>query len=382
MNLLRFAGISILLAGPMLYARQGCADSLQNAFSARISTEHDSNPAMSPTYPGSVQRVLFEPSYSLVSRDRENDLKAGLGLQLVRTSNTTLDANRDSPVVFLDWLHQYTHGEFRISPKYAETATRVSGVDSTGQVAAGSTRASRSLSGMLSNHLSELSTLAADGTFEKVTYKGGNYVDYSSESGGLKFSHALSEITTPFFRVSGTRYAPANGDPSSNLADAALGLDWKTEYSDWTLQGGAAKVGGGFKRILEGSVTGRFTGRRKEWTLNVGRQVVPSGLGGFVRADQALGSWRYALSEYNNTGIDLEARKNFPITINIDKTRSTTAGVWMEHDFTPLWKMRMYYRRWINQVNGNESVSSNLLGLSLAYESATLKPLTYEPNHD
>ncbi len=381
MKLLRSAGLSILLAGNMFSARYGWADSWQHAFSARASTEYDTNPTMSAAYPGGVWRALIEPGYSLLGRVGENDLKAGLGVQLVRSSNTVLDPGRNNPTAFLDWLHHYDGGEYGISSRFAELATRDSGVDATGRVPASSTRASRALSGTWSDRLTARSTLSAEGSYEKVTYKGGNYVDYSMKSGGLKFSYALNETITPFLRASGVEYVPADGGASSSLADAALGLSGKTEYADWTVQAGGAKVADA-KAITEGAVAARFTGRRTEFTLNAGRSVSPSGLGGFVRADQAGGSWRYALSEYSNTGIDLEARRNVPVTIIGDRTSSATSDVWMEHDFSPLWKMRMYYRHWINRVNGSENIASNIVGVTLAYHNANSQTLTEGHDHD
>lgn len=381
MKLLRSAGLSILLAGNMFSARHSWADSWQNVFSTRVSTEFDSNPAMSPAYPGGVWRALLEPGYSLLGRVGENDLKAGLGVQLVRSSNKVLDPDRNNPTAFFDWLRHYDGGEYGISSRFAELATRDSGVDATGRVPASSTRASRALSGTWSDRLSVRSTLAAEGSYEEVTYKGGNYVDYSIKSGGFKFSYALLETVTPFLRASGVEYVPADGGASSSLANATLGLNGKTEYTEWMLQAGGAKAGDA-KAITEGSVAARFAGRRTELTLNAGRSVSPSGLGGFVKADQAGGSWRYALSEYSDAGIDVEARRNLPITIIGDRTSGSTSGVWIDHDFSPLWKMRMYYRHWINQVNGGGSIASNIVGLTLAYHNANSPTLTQGHDHD
>lgn len=364
----------------MFYAGQVWADSWQNSFLFRVSTEYDTNPAMSPTYPGGVWRALLEPGYTLTGRVGENDLKAGLGVQFVRSTNKALDPDRDNPTAFLEWLRQNDTGEFGISTRYAEVATRDSGIDATGRGPADSTRASRVLSGTWSNRFSARSTLSANGSYEGVSYRGGNYVDYSMRSGGLRFSYAVDEITTSFFRISGIRYVPADGGPYSNLADATLGLNWNTANTDWTMQAGKAKVSGA-KPIWEGSVATRFTGERTDLALIAGRTVLPSGLGGFVQADQARGSWRYALNEYDNTGIDLERRKNLPINFNTNITRSTSSDIWVDHDFTSLWKMRIYYRLWINQINGSESVTSNILGLSFSYNMSISTP-EIEPNHD
>ncbi len=362
----RLAGLFILLAGLMLCTGQGWADSWQHAVSSRISTEFDTNPALSPTYPGGIWRALFEPSYTLTGRVGPNELKAGLALQLARSSNKTLSQNRDDPHVFLDWLRQSDAGEFGISSKYDEIATRYAGIDATGLVPIDTTRASRTLSGSWSKALSERSTLSADGAYEGVSYKSGTYVDYATQSGGLKFSHALSERSTPFLRVSGTKYIPAGGGPSSRLANAMLGLNWKVEHMDLTMQAGKSKRSGGITDS-QGAVAAQYAGQRTQLVLNADRMVTSSGLGGFVKADHVNGSWSYALNEHSNTGIDLDWRKNHSITIN---NISTTTGVWLQRNLNPLWGMRTYYQHRIIKGDGVDGASSNMLGLSFVYTSS------------
>ena len=363
MNLPRFAGLSILLAVHMLYAGQSWAETWQHAASSRISTEFDTNPAMSPTYPGSVWRALFEPSYTLTGRVGASELKAGLALQIARSSNRALSQNRDGPSVFFDWLRQSDASEFSISSRYAEIATRDAGIDATGLVPVDSTRASRSLSGRWSKALSERGTLSADGAYEGVSYKGGTYIDYASQSGGLRYSYAWSESSTTFLSVSGVKYVPAGDGPSSRLATATLGLNWKAGYMDWTMQAGQSKGGGG-NSGLQGAASVQYTGQRAQLVLNADRQVSSSGLGGFVKADHMRGSWSYALSEYSNTGIDLGWNKNLSITTNNIRT---TTGVWLQRNLNPLWGVRTYYQHNIIKGGGADGASSNILGLSLVY---------------
>lgn len=363
----------------MLETGQSLADSWQHVWLSKYSTEYDTNPAMSPIYPGGVWRALFEPSYALTGKAGENDLKAGLALQLTHSSNKRLDPNRQSPAVFLDWLHHSGTSEFGVSSRYSEAATRDSRIDAVGLVSAASTRTSRYVSGLWSNRFTERSTLLADGSYEGVSYQGtsyqtvspqgANFVDYSMRSGGLKFSYALSELVTPFVRVSGNRYVPVNGSPSIGFADTALGLNWITEYMDWTMQVGKARIAG-VNPINEGTLETRYTGQRTQLTLNAGRVVSPSGFGGFVKADRVSGGWRYALSEYDNAGIDLERRKNIFVAVSNPSSSSSTFGIWTDHAFTPLWKMQAYYRHWINRITGSDSASSNLVGVSFVYNSA------------
>lgn len=363
LNTRRLTGLSILLAGLVLYTGQGWADSWQHAVSSRVSTEYDTNPAMSSAYPGSVWRALFEPSYTLIGRMGADELKAGLALQIARSSNKTLSQDRDGPSAFLDWLRQSDVGEFGISSRYAEIATRDAGIDATGLVPVDSTRASSNLSGSWSKELSERSTLSVHGSYEDISYKGGTYTNYVTQSGGLRYSYAWSESSTPFLMVSGEKYEPAGGGPTSRLANATLGLNWKAEYVDLTVQMGQSRSSGG-NTDLQGAFAAQYTGQRNQLALNADRQVSSSGLGGFVKADHMRGSWSYALSEHSNTGIDLDWRKNRSITTNNIRT---TAGAWLQRNLNSLWGVRTYYRRSIIAGDATNGASSNMLGLSLVY---------------
>ncbi len=369
LNVRRLAGVSVLLAGQLLATGQGWADTWQQGVAAQVSTEYETNPAMLATSPGSVWRAVFSPSYAAMGRVGEGSVNAGLAFQIARASNKTLSPDRDSPSAYVNWLRPSEAGEFGLSTRFAQMATRdTGGVDATGNVPANSTSTTRSLSGSWNKELSEHSTLSADGAYDGVSYKGsGTYTDYSTRSGGLRYSYIWNEKITSFFRVSGNKYLPANGGATTSHVDATLGMNWKAEYLDWTVQGGKSRATGG-SSDTQGSVTAHYTGQRSQFTLDAGRTVSSSGLGGYAKADHVKGGWVYALSEYSNTGIDLERRKNYPSKL-IGASTTTSAGIWLDHSLTALWKIRTYCSRRTNQGEGVESASSNVLGLSFSYSN-------------
>jgi hypothetical protein len=211
--------------------------------------------------------------------------------------------------------------------------------------------------------MSELSTVSLDGTYDRVSYQGGTFVNYSTQTVGLTFSRAWDEQITPYIRVSGNRYVPEGEGQSSRRNDASIGLDWKAEYLVWSMQVGQSKVVGG-NTSTQGSLETKYTGQLNQLGLMASRQVVPSGLGGFVKTDQLSGNWNYALSEYSRTGVDIVWQKNLT---GENSSTSTTSGAWLEHNFNALWRLRTYYRHRTSDAAESESVSSDIFGLSFAY---------------
>jgi hypothetical protein len=366
LNVRRLVRLYIMPAALVIYSGQGWADSWQQAGSARVSTEYETNPAMSLTYPGSVWRALLEPSYTLIGRVGANDLKAGLALQIARSSNKTLSQNREDPSVFLDWQQQSEAGEFGISAKYNETATRVAEIRNIGPGFADGTRASRTMSGSWNKALSERSTLSADGTYEGVSYKGGTYINYVTRSGNMMFKYDWSEHSTPFVKMSYADYVPAGSNFLSSSANVVLGLNWKAfDYLGGSLQAGKSKVSNA-NMDTQIAADIQYAGQRTGLVLNASRQVSSSGLGGFVTVDQANGSWSYALSERSKTGIDLGWQNNHFVPDIINRS----AGAWLQHDLNSFWGLRTYYLHSISEQVGVGGASSNKLGIALVYTHA------------
>ena len=353
-----------MLAVLVFYSGQSWAASWQQAGSARVSTEYDTNPAMIPAYRADgIWRSLFEPSYNLKRMSVANELNAGLALQVARSSNQTLSQNRENPSVFLDWRQRSDTGELGLTAKYDEVATRVTETDNVGASFSDSSRASRATSASWRKSLSERSTLSADGAYSDVSYKGGAFVDYVTRSGGMMFIYVLSEHSAPFLRMSYADTEPAGNTPLSRFANAILGWNWKVSDSlEGSLQAGESKISGA-RLSKQGAAEVKYTGQQTQLALNADRQISPSGLGGFVTVDQVNGSWSYDLSERSKTGIDLGWRKNQSVIDSVNRT----AAAWAQYDFTSFWLVRTHYLHRIREGGVVGGASSNMLGIALVY---------------
>ena len=370
LKLRQFAGMLIPFAGLMFYTGQSFAATWQQALSARATTEYETNPALSSTNQSRTRRFLIEPDYTLARADGVDELKAGLALQIVRSSNQAVSLNREDPRAFLNWSHQSNVGEFGISARYEEMATRATEMDSTGLTTVDGTRTTRTTAASWSKALSERSTLSADGAYSSVFYKNGANVDYVTRSGGLKLSHEISEGVVPFINMSYVDQKLAGSVSSSRRVNAILGLNWKTtERLNLTTYAGrsrsnTASSGSTNQYGLAAQYVGQLTG----FSIKADRQTSPSGLGGFITSDQISSSLSHDFSERNKAGIDMGWRKNRSITNDINRNMDA----WFQHDLSAFWHIRAHCLRRIREAGIVGRASSNLIGITLTYRNSGL----------
>jgi hypothetical protein len=228
LNFRQLALLTITLAAPLLHTEPARANSWQQTLSARISTEYDSNPYLTPAYQGDgVWRLMFDPSYSLTQTLGVNEFRTGASVHSGRSSNKTLSQDRDDPSIFLNWRRQVEQGEVGIAARYDEAATRSTELDSVGLVMTDGTRASRTVSANWKSLLSARSVFDANAAYSNITYKGGSFIDYISRTGGVMYSFDWSEFSTPFIRFAYDDYTPADNSPASHRYSTMLGLNWK-----------------------------------------------------------------------------------------------------------------------------------------------------------
>lgn len=371
MKFQRITGIVILFAGYTLYTGQSYAGTWQHALSAQASTEYETNPALSLINQSRTRKLLVKPDYTLTKADGIDELKAGLAFHIVRSSNQAVILNREDPRAFLSWRHQGSVGEFGISARYEEMATRATELDSTGLATVDGTRTKRTTSASWSKALSERSTLSADGAYSSVFYKNSANVDYITRSGGLKLSHEISEAVAPFINISYIDLKLAGSASSSHRVNSALGLNWNvTERFNILIYAGRSRINtaSSEKSTNQSGLVAKYAGQLTGFSIKAHRQTSPSGLGGFITYDQLSGSLSHELSERNRVGIDMRWRKNRSITIDIN--RNTEA--WFQHDLSAFWHIRANCMRRAREVEGMGRASSNLVGVSLTYRNQGL----------
>lgn len=357
----------MLAAGTLLSGLPVMADELQQSVSVFLGTEYDSSPALMTSDEEGVWRAKIMPSYNLIGTYGADEYKARLTLNLERSSDATLSANREDPSLLLGWKRQTETGEFGLSAKYEEVSTRITELSESGLLSADGTRINKSLAGNWRTALSERSDLLADVEYKDVSYDGGAYIDYANLAGGVTYSYALSERAEPFVRGAVSHYEPDGSlGVSSDYYSIVAGLKWKaTERLNWSVQAGANRVSG---QTEDNGWQGNFALNyditpRANMTMEMGRYVSPSGDGGFAESDQLKGTWGYAISERTRSGIEAYWRDYQGAT----PSTLYQLGAWVSHELSPFWNARLAYQYKQREQDGLPSASANQLGVSFVY---------------
>jgi hypothetical protein len=361
--LMRFR-ISFIIPALLFYAGQGCADGWQQDATVSVSAAYDTNPSLSPSYPGGAWIGTLTPSYTLYGNVGANQYKTGLAYRIERSSNQAVSSNREDPTIFLDWKRQIDLNEFGLSAQYHESSTRISEINNIGPGFVDSNAYYRTFTGTWKRELSERSTFFADGSYENVTYGGGLYTNYVARSGDMSLTYALNAYSSPFVKVSYIDYSPDNTTQLYKMNTAMLGWNWvASENLQGDLQAGGSN-GDNVPSDAQYEASLHYKGQLSGFDFTASRLTSLNGLSGFVLADQVIAGWNYALNEVDKAGIDLTWRKNYypnPVT-------NSSAGAWLEHDFNSGWKGRTYYvHRISEQTAGGGFAYSNEMGITLVY---------------
>jgi hypothetical protein len=353
----------LLLTAFFFCSGQSRADGWLQEGSVSILTAYDSNPSLSPAYPGGSWIGSITPGYSLNGIFGENQYKAGLAYLIQRSSNTAVSSDRHDPTATLDWKRQSDLNEFGISTRYHESSTRTAEINNLGPNIADNNAFYRTFTGTWKRTLDQRSSFAADTSYQNVTYAGGIYTNYVARSADLMLKYELSELSAPFVKLSYIDYLPVNTSQLSHMNTVMLGWNWIAS-EDWQgdLQvGGSNGVNVPTNAQYEAAL--HYKGDVTDLDLSASRLTTLIGLYGFVLVDQSTGSWKYALSEFNRSGIEFGWRRNnyvIPIT-------NSLASVWLEHDFNAGWKSRTYYVHRISNQSGVGTAYSNEVGITLVY---------------
>jgi hypothetical protein len=338
-----------------------------SAVSVPTTVEYDSNPLLDADNETAITRTIIAPDYNLIGTFGRDELRAGFGLNLERSSDPSVVADREDPNLQLAWQRETETGGFGLAAGYSETSTLSNAVEQTGVVASDGTQKTYSLGGNWSSALSERSTLANNTEYKRVTYDIDTLTSYDNLSTSLNWSYAWTERIEPFTSFALSRYEPKDSAlaTASNSYTPSAGLTLKiSERLEGSVHAGLNKVTG-----AEGGPSGqggfdlRYEGERFDVTVDVGRSTVASGEGGFTEVSSLSGAWSYAIDESSRAGLSAAWQDSQGETPNTTQN----FAAWASREFSPFWIARLSLMYKQRQQDGLSDATANVLGLTLTY---------------
>lgn len=350
------------------YTGVASAATWQSAIAVPSTVEYDSNPLLLTRDEKSVTRTIIAPDYSLVGNFGRDELQFGLGVNVVRSSDTSVVTNREDPRLRLGWQRETETGAYGLTARYEESSTLSTAIQETGVVSADDgTQKFYSLGANWRTALSERSTLIAEADYNHVTYDVTTLIDYDELATRLTWNYAWSERVEVFTRFGATRYEPDETSvaTSSNSYTPTVGVN--VQFSDQfkgSVYAGLNQVSGtGDGPTGQGGVMLQYTGDRVESSIDASRSTVASGDGGFVEADILKGTWSYAIDEVRRTGFDASWQDTQGQTPNTLSNYS----VWVSQELSPFWMARLSFTYKERKQDNFADATANVVGLTLVY---------------
>ncbi|VVN99733.1 hypothetical protein [Pseudomonas fluorescens] len=365
MLLLRTTGIATAILS-LPYSGMAYAATWQSAIALPTTVEYDSNPLLLTSGEKGVTRTIIAPDYSLVGTSGQDEFQFGLGLNVVRSSDTSIVSDREDPRLKLGWQRETETGGFGLTARYEESSTLSTAVQETGVVAPDGTQKLYSLGANWRSALSERSTLVNETDYTHVTYDIDSLINYDELATRFSWNYAWSERVELFTRFGVRRYEPeGSAVASSNSYTPTVGLNVQlSEKLKGTVYAGLNQVSGTDSDPTgQGGFALQYTGERFDASIDAGRSTVASGDGGFVEVDSLRGTWSYSIDETRRTGFDAawqDSKGQTPNTLR-------NLGAWFSQELSPFWNARLSYTYKERQQDGLPDASANVVGLTLIY---------------
>ncbi|MBM3111244.1 hypothetical protein H8F21_03660 [Pseudomonas sp. P66] len=329
--------------------------------------EYDSNPLLLTSEEKGVTRTYIAPTYSLVGTFDQDQLRMDLGVNVLRSSDTSIVDNREDPNVSLGWQRETERGGYGLVAQYSESSTLSGAVQDTGVVTTDGTQKLYSLAANWSRAITERNTLSNETRYSNARYDINSLTGYDEIANVVTWTYAWSERTQLFTDFGARRYEPEddNSAAASNSYTPSVGVKYQlTERLESTVHVGVNKVSGSDGgRRGEGGLLLRYTGERSDASLNAERTTFASAEGGFTEQDSVRGVWSYAVDDLSRVGLDAawqDSKGQTPNTLQ-------TYGAWASRELSPFCDLRLSLMYKERQQDDLPDATGTIIGLTLTY---------------
>lgn len=329
--------------------------------------EYDSNPLLLTSEEKGVTRTIIAPDYNLIGQFDRDQLRFGLGMHVLRSSDRSIVDDREDPNVSLGWQRATETGGFGLLAQYNESSTLSGAVQDTGVVTTDGTQKMSTLTANWSSAVTERSTLANEARYSHARYDISTLTGYDEYSNFTSWTYAWSARTDIITGFQARRYEPQDDTTAiaNNSYVPRIGIKHQfTERLEGAMHIGVNKTtGSGGGQRGEGGASLLYRGDRAEASLSAERSTVASAEGGFTELDMVRGGYSYRVTELDRVGVEAswqDAKGQTPNTLQ-------TYSLWASREFSPAWDLRfsvMYKQR---QQDGLPDADATIVGMTLTY---------------
>ena len=349
---------------------------LQQA-SATSGVEFDTNPVLSQNNAESIWRYTFNPRYSLSAVDERNRFFSNAGLNVVRTTNKNITADRQDPNLSLGWDRELERGRFSVVGVYNRTSSRFREFRNTGFVDNDGTSISKSLSAIWNHAISEKLDYSLGGNLTKNINSGTIILapETLRKTVNSTLTYAFNEYVSPFVQFSYTKFNPNGiGNIASNSKNYIAGLRYAIN-SQLSVSGstGVTDIStGGRGKLINVNVD--YLGERYSANVTAGRNSSPSDIGQFQESDSIAANYNYLVSDKSSVGADFSISKNNASVSNANinganiENKNARFGGYYARELTPLLQMRVSVSAQQNKF-GNQKANGEIVGLFFTYNT-------------
>jgi hypothetical protein len=370
---IKFA-MSILIACVALFSiSQLNAAEVTKKFVINSSVERDSNPDLSESNTNPVWIYTLAPQFLLGVDDELNRWYLDAAVLFQKHSNERVLVNREDPRLAVGWDRTYTLGKYGIRLNYIESSARLAELRSSGVFdnIDNTQRIKTVTTNWLHNIDAKWSNLA-EASFSDVLFTApGRFQNYRVGDIKTKLSYEYTEKLNTSILLGYAHLRPETLFKSTDLFRLGLGADYLVSESlVFSTRAGLYDLSGRQSDTdWEAGFKAGYTSERSNYSAELNRELVVSGLGGFQKVDAFAVKWLFNKSTHDRLGIDYGISKSKrDREVNLNPVDFQQLGAYYEYDFSDKWKTRVY-ATYKDQETDTSNSHGNLIGISLTYDT-------------
>ncbi len=338
----------------------------EQSYTVPFGVDYDTNPLLSEQNKQAIFRYTVTPSYTASRSDENQQLTLDALVNVQRSSNANVSADRNDPTLNLAWLYTGERDQYNLSGQYDKQSTLVSELNQSGLIQNDGSVEDRSLSAGWSHDITERLTSSLNANLRNTTYSASavGLSNYHTNAITGNMSYAYSEYVRPFVQLSVTDYKADNTPNTIYSTDYTIGANvLQSDRFHWNFSTGlnhTSTAGNGWI----GSLGGSYENEYSTISALAARSVSATGLGGFLKTDNMQVSYIYNLTELSALGTSASINR----TQSIFNSRITQYDAFYSKSLNQQWDMRVSLAD-KHYDTDSTSAHGNVLGLSLIYKS-------------